>query len=333
MVWADGTNPANGNLLAQVVKVNMGNIVVIGSYAMRARSVERYENTISTDCDIIGRYDDVMRFIRSHANIRSVVPIADGKKIVARLDQTDNKYSYSVIEAEIAWSGSTAAELISIVEQDIDCTVRLNNIELLVPSVDMLYTIKMSHRFLKNSPHFYKTLRDIELLRKSHEVSIVETEWFARREKETYNYEHPKLNVAKGDFFKGDGVIYTYDHDSIHEAVKLGERPAYTYFLEGEVKVSKDKWDKLSNIIKIRAVLEECYVLALERAIIPFPDMNRNPRITFLMALEKVCTSITSGWFREYAYDNYVFAVQMYSGDYVTKFEEAIKLGKVRKHK
>lgn len=45
-----------------------------------------------------------------------------------------------------------------------------------------------------------------------------------------------------------------------------------------------------------------------------------------MMALEKVCTSITSGWFREYAYENYYEVVAMYhklgKNDYIKRFKE-----------
>ena len=45
-----------------------------------------------------------------------------------------------------------------------------------------------------------------------------------------------------------------------------------------------------------------------------------------MMALEKVCTSITSGWFREYAWENYHRVVHMYKtlgvNDYIDRFHK-----------
>ena len=43
------------------------------------------------------------------------------------------------------------------------------------------------------------------------------------------------------------------------------------------------------------------------------------------MALMKVCTSITSGWFREYAWENYDKVLDLYNelgeDDYVQRFQ------------
>jgi hypothetical protein len=65
--------------------------------------------------------------------------------------------------------------------------------------------------------------------------------------------------------------------------------------------------------------MEETYVLALERSLIPFPG-KMQPRDAFKLALQKVCTSITSGWFREYAWNNYRKALESYDGGVFTNF-------------
>jgi len=48
--------------------------------------------------------------------------------------------------------------------------------------------------------------------------------------------------------------------------------------------------------------------------------------LVFEMALMKVCTSITSGWFREYAWENYQKVLDLYDSlgedDYVKRFEQ-----------
>jgi hypothetical protein len=52
-------------------------------------------------------------------------------------------------------------------------------------SFDVLYTLKMSHRFKKNSPHFTKTMKDILKL-KSLGAVVFNDKWLNLREKETY---------------------------------------------------------------------------------------------------------------------------------------------------
>lgn len=181
---------------------------------------------------------------------------------------------------------------------------------------EWIYFLKMSHRFLKNSPHFYKTMQDIKAMR---EMGIgfpkdpIVKELFKQREAETYVYDHPKLNQNKKEFFDTPGVEYTYDHDSLHTAVAVYDKPAYSYYKddEAEVMCSKEKFDLCPLQMRLAGVVEESMVLALERCLVPF-EWNTEPRKAFLMALEKVCTSITSGWFRSWAYDHYDEAVEFF---------------------
>lgn len=78
-------------------------------------------------------------------------------------------------------------------------------------------------------------------------------------------------------------------------------------------------------------VIDNFEVLALERSQIPFKNMA--PKTSFLIALEKVCTSITSGWFREYAWENYDKVVSLYDPNYVKMFWNAVDKGVVKQYK
>lgn len=202
--------------------------------------------------------------------------------------------------------------------------------------LDILLLLKMSHRYRKNSPHFLKTMYDIHMLRRAGAKITPELEPILKlREKETYTYAHPKLNVTKKEFFNGDDVPYIYDHDSIHEVVAFLDRPAYTYYMtDGEqVKASMDKFFEQEKHIQLLGVLEESMVLAAERSQIP-NEFQLAPRLSFNMALEKVCTSITSGRFREFAWENYYIVQKMYDslgGDaWVEKVKQAITEDKLR---
>lgn len=194
---------------------------------------------------------------------------------------------------------------------------------------DICLAIKMSHRFKKNNPFFRKTMHHIRFLRNKGyglDNNPALTEIMLQRQKETLSYVHPNLNVSKDAFFKDD--IYTYDHDSIHEAVSLTGRPAYTFYLKdgSQVLTSKEKFMALPEEIKLAGVYEETCVLALERSQIPNDFKNVSSEHSFMMALEKVCTSITSGWFREYAWENYFKVVQMYKtlgvNDYIDRYKK-----------
>ena len=185
----------------------------------------------------------------------------------------------------------------------------------------------MSHRFKKNNPFFRKTMQHIRFLRnKGIKLDAKLEEIMLLRQKETLSYNHPKLDVSKNTFF--NDTIYTLDHDSIHRAVALADRPAYTFYMKdgSEVMTSREKFEALPEAIKLAGVYEETCVLALERSQVPNNFQNVSSEHSFMMALEKVCTSITSGWFREYAWENYHKVVHMYKtlgvNDYIERFKK-----------
>jgi hypothetical protein len=96
-----------------------------------------------------------------------------------------------------------------------------------------------------------------------------------------------------------------------------------------EVKASKQKFNSGPEKMRLNGVLEEAYVLALERSIIPHPGAL-TPKQAFDKALMKVCTSITSGWFREYAWENYYEVQKLYNPGYVDLFNLKRKEGIVK---
>jgi hypothetical protein len=120
-----------------------------------------------------------------------------------------------------------------------------------------------------------------------------------------------------------------YDHDTIHLSVKHLDRPAYTYFKpdQNEVFCDRGMFEACDEQTRLYAVLEESYVLALERSQIPFPNMPRKQ--SFDMALEKVCTSITSGWFREFSWENYDKVQALYNDNYVDRLYQGVESGLV----
>ena len=204
---------------------------------------------------------------------------------------------------------------------------------------DVVLALKLSHRYLKNSPHFRKTMDDILALRGlKYRVPQSLTQFVKDRQKETLNYGHPSLERDKKKFFSGDGVKYKYEHDDIHKALatiwhepSYSHKPAYFFFQRdgAEVATDKEKFFILPEQYKLLSVLEESYVLALERSQIP-TGFSIAPRTSFLIALEKVCTSITSGWWREYAWDHYYQVLGMYNDDYVDRFHDSLSRGKIR---
>jgi len=291
-------------------------MMLIGSQALLANQVFVPH---CNDTDYICTFDEFKAWTKEHkGKITHCVPTDDSTFHVVK-----DGWNY---EFSIAWEGSTNAMLLQ----------RYSHYT--VAPLEVLLALKMSHRYKKDSPHFVKTMRDIQLLREN-DVEVgdwLETYWLPIREKETYNYSHPKLDVTKGEFFAGDGVRYVYDHDTIHEAVALSGKynrpeifpvPAYrNYMQEGsQVMTSKDKFFACTEEIRLYGVYEETCVLALERSQIPY-NFEPDARWSFEKALMKVCTSITSGWFREYAWENFDKVLDLYAelgeNDYIKRFQD-----------
>lgn len=201
-----------------------------------------------------------------------------------------------------------------------------------IPNLDMLFTFKTSHRYKKNSPHFWKTVADWHLMKSIGAQVRPEYEAFLKlREKETYNYSHPKLNQSKENFFKDDNISYVYDHDDIHKSVALYDRPAYTYYLKdgSPVMTDKNKFFACERKIQLAGVIEEAAVLAIERSLVPHPGV-KTPHEAWKFALSKVCSSITSGYFRQFGYENILEILKLYPKNYWNKFQHDVDSGLIK---
>ncbi len=276
-----------------------------------------------------------MKYIQNVKKTEKVLaqyPSDGGNKIILKTDKR-------IYECEVAWPNSCAEALLKIIADGgwewKQVAFGVTDLQVFTyPSLDVLYTLKMSHRYRKDSPHFLKTLRDIQLMRKlGAKIPSQYLEWFKWREAETYVNTLPKLNQSKKDFFDNSNDIYVVDHDSIHEAVKHLSRPAYEYFKStmAEVMTSKGMFSDCSREVQLYAALEEVMVLSIERAILPFKLVGEARRAAFDKAHMKLATSISSGWFREFVWENYDEVQAMYSEEYVEKFYKALAEGKIKK--
>lgn len=296
-------------------------MLIIGSAAMHHWFPESREPALDTD--YIATTEEIKEFVAARVEDRTLLsaePLSDDSFLVRTVEGGKAKLH----EFRIAWPGTTDAELLK--------TERVFNNKYAYPEV--LFILKLSHKYKKNSPHFLKTMRDLQFLRdkgiKYSDIGVTLQDIYKRRKKETYNYKLPSLQTDKVGFFKD---VYTWEHDDIHKAVAVGDAPAYTKFSKdgAEVEVDREKWNKLPHYDKLLAGLEESYVLAIERSLVPHPGKLTLEQ-AFLKALEKVCTSITSGWFRKFCYDNYDAIKSLYSDSYYAKFLAAVERGEVRKY-
>lgn len=263
-------------------------MIVLGSH-----SVQEIVGREAKDLDLLGTLDE----FRDYVGIR---PTMIGE---------DHAYAETkgrIYDCELIWGEGLSLDLARLILTDPNTTFD-DELQAWVPSLNVLYMLKLTHRFKKNSPHFLKTMQDIHSMRMAKAFMQEEhLEFFRARQKATLQYEHPNLNRSKAEFFNPEDDYMVYDHDSIHVAIALFDEPAYTrYAVEGaEVLSSHEKFRAQPLNNQLAGVYEEACVLALERHLIP-NGFRPDPRRSFEIALEKVCTSITSGWFRAFAWENY----------------------------
>lgn len=279
------------------------------------------------DTDYICPHEEAKQYIASYQP-DTVEPNVKGTTLILK------KKGSQPVELMIAWPGSITEAIYK------GCTINslIGNPDYLqIAPLNVLYLLKMSHRYLKNSPHFLKTMEDIHYMR-ALGAEIDNPELLKAREKETYDYKHPSLMRNKKQFFDpNEGVKYQYDHDTIHLAMAVEPlKPAYTNFKhdQAEVMIDREKWNAQPESVKLNSVYEEAAVLALERSQIPFRGQV-SPDRSYRLALQKVCTSISSGWWREYAWEHYREVIGIYEAreaekPYLIRFDEALKAGIIR---
>jgi hypothetical protein len=315
-------------------------MLVIGSAALAIAGIG---DRVPNDLDVIVWKEEIEDVVKTFRPTK--IDVLDERRIVLHgcRDSLSSllKTQQPIVELEIAWPGSSAEKILLSHKMD-----EYWGFWVFMKPVDC-YWLKMSHRYKKNTPHFEKTRNDILTLREIVGVASLwggmkVPEWYKQREEETYSYNHPNLQAGqtKDKFFNGDGVKYYYDHDWIHEVVARmynATTPAYTLYLkEGEtVACDRGRFDSLPQEEKLRGVMEEATVLALERSIIPTRlddgwvarGVSVRSDAIWKFALQKVCTSITSGWFREFAWENYDKALENYNKNYAEIFWSEVPRG------
>lgn len=171
--------------------------------------------------------------------------------------------------------------------------------------IDMneLYTLKVSHSI--RDINFGKHLRDICFLKSKGHVIIPDLLEILLQ---YWNSIHgirrlPDFDKPNDEFFK-DHIQREYNHDQLHELVKFGERPVFEsvkYDLT-LAKVEADLFNNLEFYEKINLVLEEAFVIALERYVFP----KKCPyHIAFQNAMRDLITRLFPEWLAIWSLDNY----------------------------
>lgn len=185
----------------------------------------------------------------------------------------------------------------------------------MIPSYDVLYTIKLSH--MSWDIQWDKHKKDAILLQHNNNATVDKVLFnllVSYWKKVHKNKPYLSLYKKKADFFDTSrplGVFsepygYKYDHDYLHELVALPDKPMYTLCVKDgqEVAISRKKFLNMTYSQQVRMFKEEIAVIAFERYIVP--KVTDSLVQAWIYALRKTVTTLTKGWASEFILLNLV---------------------------
>jgi hypothetical protein len=212
-----------------------------------------------------------------------------------------------------------------------------DNAPMLYAPLEVLYSLKLSHRYYPRN--FKKHALDRAMLKHllgSDALSDITTMRLKETEERIGKLKTPSLDKTAEDFFNDRVSNKLFVHDEIHAVMAHREKPMFEYYKKDASKVacSREKFEALPREARVQGVLEEAYVIALERMILPMIFMQGRPSTAseaFDWALMRICTNLCSGWFREFANSNYRLIWLSRNEYYVEDFLKAFQEGKIRR--
>jgi hypothetical protein len=208
-----------------------------------------------------------------------------------------------------------------------------------VASPATLYSLKKSHIHFPTK--FDKHIEDYCWLHKKvngvDKLESVTKLHFAETEIRLGKLKTPSLNKSVSAFFgQSDKFVKSwFVHDDIHKVMAHKDKPLYEYMQRDPnlAKCDKDLWEAFTFEEKCQCVLEEAYVIALERKIIPFvfgEGTYLSGEQALRWSLMRVCTTLTGGWFREFATNNYMEIWELANKEYDIKFLSKVEQGDIK---
>lgn len=315
-------------------------MILIGSRAYAFNFKDFKRTNLISDYDLIMKEADFKNWFNENRSfIKSSIPTSENKYKLILL-KNDVKVNYE-IEIVIESDNESSNNLLFL---NLSETVLIDETykgflgeEFKIMNSRFLGLTKKSH--ITYPIHFEKNMIDLQFIMKyentqfkSSDLSEVESLYLKRRIEETklrVPQNTPKLNVSTDDFFSSKLPVNAYFvHDDLHRLMAHRDKPIFEMMQRDNTKAwcEKDMFFKLPFEYRLEAVIEEAYVISMERYIIPQfgKDLN-NHFICFKKAVQRICTTLTSGWFREFALENYNSILNKYDENYSLKFINAYK--------
>ncbi|CAB4415836.1 unnamed protein product [Rhizophagus irregularis] len=181
----------------------------------------------------------------------------------------------------------------------------LSNYLCIVAPLKILEALKTSHIYWPGD--FYKNISDLHLLRillDYNKVSPIQP--LCSPQRDELIELMLKTRIKETEIIRDNLFVQTrVPHDDLHELVKYGDHPIYQGLKDDQSRawIKKSLFEKLDYQTKINCVKEEAMAIALERYLIPM--ISNNQENSYKLALIRICTTLTKGWFRQFAIDNY----------------------------
>lgn len=299
--------------------INFFFMLIVGSKALLYHY--NLPNRNVKDIDIIGNKSNV-EYLINYLNPNKVIQ-GNGIITLSNIQNKDELYNTNNIEVLLYDESEALSEYIKYEE-----SIGKIGEELFYASPEVLLSLKKSHIhfpifFKKHISDYVFLLNQLgeDKLRTITKKNYKETE--ARLGK----LKTPSLNKSVKEFFgQSDGYVKSYFiHDDIHQAVAHYNEPLYLrmQYDKSLAKCEKILWNEFTYEDKCKCVLEEAYVIALERKILPSIFGGHRwttPKEALEWSLMRICTTLCSGWFREFATDNYDEIIKMSNVNYVEDF-------------
>ena len=302
-------------------------MLVVGSKALKYNFPQL--GKIPNDTDVIGSKDDAYYLI----NELKPSSYKEGDYIISLFNINNKNQIFDTRNVEILLTNNSVANSLYI-----DNEKAKHGLKYATP--ETLFSLKKSHIHfpLKFNKHIHdycflsEKLNHIDILKDITKIAFSETE------NRLGKLKTPSLMKSTKQFFgQSTNFVKSYFiHDEMHIAMAHYNEPLYNRMLESKdsVKCLKSLWDNFSYEDKCKCVLEEAYVIALERKVLPsiFGAQKFFTSIESIeWALMRICTTLCSGWFRQFATDNYVKIHEMYNRNYVEDFLTKYRDGLIKK--
>ena len=288
-------------------------MLIVGSKALKFH-FPNFKREVK-DIDIIGYSDDV----NTLCNLLCPTEVKKGKNTVLLKNITNKTGLFDTDNVEVLLADNS----ISLRKY-----MQYDSVSLFA-SPEVLFSLKKSHihfpiKFEKHIGDYsflYGHFKGIDYLDDLTKINFKETE------ERLGKLKTPSLNKSVDKFFgqSTEFVKSYFVHDDIHKVMAHYEKPLYEKMVVEKTSALCDKklWTIFPYEHKCQCVLEEAYVIALERKIIPMlfgGGRGYTSDEAFDWALMRICTTLCSGWFREFATNNYFIIKKLYNKNYVEKF-------------